>query len=149
MWAGIDPGKAGGVATIFADGSAAAWPMPLHPDGEVDVRGVLDMTGGVDGRPFRSYVAIEHVTAFRGSSPQSAFTFGKGFGKILGMLEALSISYEVVKPATWKKEMGVNSDKASSIAVAKRLYPDLADTIGNHDGKAEALLIATWRKRRG
>ena len=80
------------------------------------------------------------------------FNFGKNFGFILGLLTQAFIPYELVTPQKWKKEFGVTRDKNTSIAVAKRLFPkaDLKRTARcrkEHDGMAEALLIAEWKRR--
>ena len=60
---------------------------------------------------------------------------------------------EHVRPAKWKKEFSGTSDKNTSIEVAKRLFPgvDLRRTercTKDHDGKAEALLLAEISRRR-
>jgi crossover junction endodeoxyribonuclease RuvC len=81
------------------------------------------------------------------------FNFGTSFGWLQGMLDALGISYELVRPQKWKKEFSCTSDKNTSIAVAKRLFPgvDLRRTercTKDHDGKAEALLMAEYCRRK-
>jgi crossover junction endodeoxyribonuclease RuvC len=81
------------------------------------------------------------------------FNFGRSYGFILGVLAALNIPYQVVPPREWKKEFGLNSDKAKSIEVCHRLFPnvDLKRTERcktDSDGKAESVLIAEWCRRK-
>ena len=70
---------------------------------------------------------------------------------ILGILEALEVSYELVKPQTWKSYVHVTSDKKTSIIKAQKLFPNtsLLPTPRCRvpaDGLAEALLIAYYGK---
>ena len=56
-------------------------------------------------------------------------------------------------PQKWKKEFSVTSDKNTSIEVAKRLFPNVnlkatARCKKDHDGMAEALLIAEYCRRK-
>ena len=98
---------------------------------------------------------LEHVHSMPRDSHKSAFAFGNNFGFIQGLLKAFDIPFELVTPQKWKKEFSVTSDKNTSIAVAKRLFPkvDLRRTEGSkrctkdHDGIAEALLMAEYARR--
>lgn len=88
-----------------------------------------------------------------GQGVTSMFKFGENFGFIQGLLMAYSIPYELVTPQKWKKEFQVTGDKNSSISVCKRLFPDVplrrTDRCKkDHDGMAEALLMAEYARRR-
>ena len=84
-----------------------------------------------------------------GATPQmgvvSAFTFGRSYGWLLGVLDALRIPYEFVTPQKWQKAMGclTGGDKNVSKAAAQRLWPSLKITHAN----ADALLIAEYGRR--
>lgn len=83
----------------------------------------------------------------------SMFNFGKNFGFIQGLLTAYSIPYELVTPQKWKKEFQITGDKNSSIAVCKRLFPDVdlrrAERYRkDDDNSAEALLLAEYVRRK-
>lgn len=83
----------------------------------------------------------------------STFTFGEGYGFLRGVMEALGISYQTVKPQRWKKEFGLNSDKQESIAVCRRLFPDVSlkpteRSRVDNDGMAEAVLISEYARRK-
>lgn len=144
VFCGFDPGRDGAAAFLWGDENLV---VPFDKVVYVDVlRGFLN-------RGFEVKAVVEHVGAMPGQGCVSMFNFGASFGWLQGMLEALGVSYELVRPAKWKKEFSCTSDKNTSIAVAKRLFPhvDLRRTercTKDHDGKAEALLIAEYCRRR-
>lgn len=80
------------------------------------------------------------------------FSFGQNYGFIQGLLKAYSIPFELVRPQKWKKEFSITADKNKSIAVCKRLFPDVSllatpKCKKPSDGIAEALLLALYAKR--
>lgn len=96
---------------------------------------------------------LEHVGAMPGQGSVSMFHFGENFGWIQGLLDSYHVPYELVRPQKWKKEFSCTSDKNTSIEVARRLFPgvDLRRTPRcqkPHDGICEALLMASYAKRR-
>ena len=96
---------------------------------------------------------IEAVHSISGQGIASSFKFGQTFGWLLGMLDSIGIPYQPINPQKWKKEFGLNSDKAASIEVCKRLYPNVSllrteRSKKEDDGMAEALLMATYAKRK-
>lgn len=141
IYIGIDPGANGGIGVIDTiEDTAEAYPLTTEKLMEV-----LHRIG-------RTRVCVEQVNAMPGQGVTSMFNFGKNFGIILGILEALYVSYQLVTPKKWKKEFSLNSDKKKSIECCKRLFPlvdlkksDRART--DHDGMAEALLIAEYGRR--
>lgn len=95
---------------------------------------------------------VEKVGAMPGQGVVSMFKFGENFGMIQGILQAFGIPYELVTPQKWKKEFGVTADKNTSIEVCKRLFPDVnlkrtERCKKEHDGMAEALLMAEYARR--
>lgn len=143
IFIGIDPGKDGAMAFI-SDVVSDVVIVPYDPE---VYRNFL--------KKFHSKTAkacLEHVGAMPGQGVTSMFSFGENFGYIKGLLEAFEIPYELVRPQRWKKEFGI-SDKNQSIEVCKRLFPgtNLKRTPRckkDHDGMAEALLMALYCKRR-
>ena len=96
---------------------------------------------------------LEHVGAMPKQGVSSTFKFGMNFGIIQGMLIALGIPFELVRPQKWKKEFSCTSDKNTSISVAQRMFPDVdlkrtARCSKPHDGICEALLMAEYCRRR-
>ena len=150
-WIGIDPGANGAIAMIAENGDIELF--ELTDDMLLFCCRCWKMDDCI--------CCVEDV----GSSPQmgvrSAFTFGEGFGKILMALKCFDISFAAVKPSKWKAELGCNigksatlvQKKAKDIEVCKRLYPNTSlkrteRCKKDDDGFADALLLATYAKRR-
>lgn len=140
---GIDPGKMGGFAIIYGDGKFVCHPW----DNETFIEELTLINDE------RCVACVERVGAMRGQGVTSMFSFGKSAGFIEGVLTALKIPYQLIMPRTWKAEFGLNSDKAKSIEVCKRLFPnarllrtDKCRT--EHDGMAESLLMAEYARRK-
>jgi len=96
---------------------------------------------------------LEHVSAMPKQGVTSTFNFGVNFGWIQGILDAFGVPYELVRPQKWKKEFSVTANKNSSIAVCKRLFPDVSlkrteRCTKDDDGMAEALLMAEYARRK-
>lgn len=156
---GIDPGRDGAMAILgyrdtpilvpFDEAEYANLLRRLDPI----VSPYLVHPKPTDRSVIETFCVVEHVNAMPGQGVTSCFSFGQNFGFILGLLTASCIPYELVRPQKWKKEFSCTSDKNTSIAVAKRLFPgvDLRRTercTKDHDGKAEALLLAEYARRR-
>lgn len=145
IYIGIDPGKDGALALLWPDRT----PVVLVFDREV-YRNALD---AVKESAELSVCCLERVGAMPGQGVTSMFKFGENFGFIQGLLTAYSIPYELVTPQKWKKEFQVTGDKNSSIAVCRRLFPGFSlrrtpKCCADHDGMAEALLMAEYARRR-
>lgn len=132
---GIDPGLSGGLAVVDSDGCPAA--ITKMPETERDI---LDWL--LTAPPHISFAMIEFVS----SSPQmgvtSAFTFGKGYGVLIGLLTACGIPFEFVRPLKWQTKLGCKTggDKNVSKRKAQQLWPDQKIT----HATADALLIAEY-----
>ncbi len=143
IYIGIDPGKDGALAVIWEYGDVEVVPFSLER-----YRDILEQCKNMECR-----CCLERVNAMPGQGRTSMFTFGSNFGFIRGMLWADYIPFELVTPQKWKKEFQVTGDKNSSIAVCKRLFPEVSlrkteRTRKDHDGMAEALLMAEYARRR-
>lgn len=140
---GIDPGLKGGVA-IKDGGKIATFPMPLS-DGGIDVGTISGIIGP------RAVVAIEKVHAMPKQGVCSMFTFGVGFGKLLGMCQVMGYGLHLVDPRTWKRVVLPDTlkDKQAAIDFAIETYgaEKLSKRKGYHDGIADALCILTWLER--
>lgn len=139
---GIDPGKKGAMAAIHEDGSVSVIPF--------DERRYIVFLGLISGNDVKC--CIEDVHAIRGNGITSSFVFGKSYGWLLGMLDTLGIPYQAVSVQKWKKEYGLNSDKAKSIEVCHRLFPNVSlkrteRCKKDDDGLAEALLLCEYARR--
>ena len=139
---GIDPGKKGTLA-ILEDGDISLY--PFDEDVYIQVLSAIN--------PCSSICCLEHVGAMPGQGVTSMFNFGTNFGFIQGVLRALKIPFELVRPQKWKKEFSITADKNSSIAVCKRLFPGINLYPSSRCKKessdlAEAALMALYAKRK-
>jgi len=149
---GIDPGQKGGCALI-KDGEL----IELHPFTKNRFGDVLLLKNILDThRDDKLSVFIEEGHAFKGQGVNSVFSFGFFHGMIYGVF-ASDVSVCYVKPREWQKFHGLNKKRTTkdrnvwrrerkkmSIQKAKELYPSWASKIKNHDGMAEAILIARY-----
>lgn len=149
MIIGIDPGKSGALAALYADGTGDAIPTPLT-GGEIDCRAVLRF---LDGREPVRLVVLEQVAARPGQGVSSMFSFGKSYGIMIGIIEAAGIPYRLVTPQAWKKRVlaGTTKDKDAAISFVRRAYPTIDLTPGKkrtpHDGIADAVCLAEWGRQ--
>lgn len=146
---GIDPGITGAVAWL--DGSTLAKVEDL-PVTEIKVGTGLRkrlvpalLASLFDGFNI-GHVFLEEVASRPGEGAVGAFSFGRGFGQIEGVLAAMEIRYTLVRPGAWKKYLGVPADKGSARTRACREWPTMARSFARvkDDGRAEAALIALY-----
>ncbi len=148
---GIDPGLCGALALLNPDGTMELLAdLPIISDHKlkwIDGGALQSMLlDAIAGRPCRA--VIERVSAMPRQGVASSFSFGVGFGSILGVLQTLHLPIEFVTPAVWKRAIGVTSDKKSSLNAARLRFPAADLRLAKHEGRAESLLIATWAQRR-
>jgi crossover junction endodeoxyribonuclease RuvC len=142
---GIDPGLKGGIVSLLLNGSAIYTSMPTKK-GRVDPRTIADFFRAL---PAPCLVVIEKVGSRPDNGVVSMFTFGEGYGKILGVLETLNICYLEKTPRSWKDCVLSNTkkDKAAAISYCKNNYPSIDLLLGKkneHDGIADAACIARY-----
>lgn len=147
---GVDPGKDGAMAILGLRDDPVVVPFDRAVYRSWLDRVALATRNGQDAKVF---CVVEHVGAMPGQGVTSCFSFGENFGFIQGLLEAFCHPYELVRPAKWKREFSCTKDKNTSIEVAKRLFPGVSlrrteRCMKDHDGLAEALLLATYALRR-
>lgn len=151
---GIDPGSSSGAICLIQGEQLVWWKMPKEAAAIADVlreaiaefgmpRGVLEKvhagggeTGG-DGK--------------RKMGTRSAFSFGENFGALQGILSALSVPHELVRPPVWKSALGLkkarkqtpSETKAQEHAAALRLWP--AHKVPKY--VAASVLLAEYSRR--
>lgn len=152
---GIDPGLSGALA--FYDpvvNEMQVFDMPTH---NLTVNGkkkrkldLTRLTAIVDDLSHITKMAcVEEVGAMPGQGVTSMFSFGFSAGCAQMVVAANYISMTLVRPAIWKKAMGVKADKDSARLMASRLLPMHAHhwPLVKHDGRAEAALLALYLAR--
>lgn len=144
---GIDPGATGAVCLIDRNGA------PLI---ELLAEITPGWLRGLEYQPMDMLAVIEKVGARPGQGVTSMFTFGQGYGRILGWLEALEIPHVRVTPQIWQRDVHrgcpAADSKARSLEAARRLFPavNLKATPRSktpHKGIIDALLIAEHGRR--
>ena len=144
---GIDPGLDGGLFLFdLKIGQHELSKMPISiikPKNrrQINATKIAKMLGPI--RKDISMAIVEQVNAYPGQGIVSMFNFGYGFGQIDGVLSTLNIKTIKAHPATWKSAIGLDADKASSLAMAKKLFPK---NFISHDGIAEAALLTHFAK---
>lgn len=140
---GIDPGQSGAIAVIAADGavSISSYDKSLYIDALIAA--MLDD---------KVLCILEHISSMPKQGVASTFKFGENFGWLQGVLDTIGMPYELVRPQRWKKMFSCTSDKNTSIAVARRLFPGVSlkrtpRCSKDDDGMAEALLMAEYARR--
>jgi len=146
---GIDPGLGGAIAVLW-DGAIQVHDMPT-----VEIRGKRHVSpAGVrailDGRQI-GMVVIEHVQGVQGTGATSAFSFGRSFGLVEGVVAGLQLPMTLVRPQAWTKALGVSRDKGAHRQTAVGLWPRQAELFARvkDDGRADAALIAHYWIRHG
>lgn len=141
---GVDAGQKGGIALLGIPEPVALL-MPLIGK-EID--------GKLIAQTFQAekpdLVILEKVHSMPHHGGKGNFTFGEGYGRIRGILEALEIPYQLVTPQAWKKKVlaGTKKDKEAAIQFVRQKYPminlmpDRKRT--PQDGIADAVCIAEY-----
>jgi hypothetical protein len=148
----IDPGQSGGIAVAYGTDVLNVMSMPPT---EGDVHDVLAEVAAVALHEGWLVVAvIEEVGGYvgGGGQPGSAmFKFGRGFGFLLGVLAALKIRTELVRPQKWQAALSLGNSKSHASktawknhlkAKAQKLYPNVKVTLAT----ADALLLLEYAR---
>jgi crossover junction endodeoxyribonuclease RuvC len=97
--------------------------------------------------------AVERVGPMPRQGVVSTFTFGRGFGEVLGALKALGVPLELPLPSAWKRDVLAGTDMGkAAVGYVKRRFPaaNLLPTPRSKkasDGIAEAVCLAEFGRR--
>ncbi len=154
---GIDPGLTGAVAHLSDSGEVLA--LIDTPTAKVGTKTVY--LAGEMARLIRRLTAdddalaaiLEDVHPMPKQGVVSTGSIMRCMGLWEGILAAYAIPYELVSPQRWKKVMmnGMGKDKDASRIKALQLFPGVSSRLERKKdhGRAEALLIAEYRRRLG
>lgn len=161
VWVGIDPGLSGAVGAVYGNRVADAWSTPTISVKKAKGKGAKrhpDPSGMADLlRPFLKLrrEGWDVLVTLEESSPNPVdgkighHKVGIGFGTWLGILAALRLPYQTVRPSIWRPQMvGAKTDKNMSRKVCMELFPRLKLPLVKDSDKAEAVMIAEWGRRR-
>lgn len=152
---GVDPGQEGGITLIYDD-YVEAHPMP---DSDVALLHVLDALANYGTKP--TVACLERVAASPQMGVSSAFTFGKGYGRLNYALTALGIPFDLVNPQKWQGALSIPPRKKDETQtqfkhrlrlVAHRLFPKYPlwkepKSIGKQLAVCDSMLIAQYCQR--
>ena len=114
---------------------------------EIELARLVDAASPIDT------AFLEMVGPHRGEGALGAFSFGRGYGVVRGILRAHFIPIVDVAPIRWQRAMGIpaGAGKDAARALAKeRFQRDAALFVRvKDDGRADAALIAAWGLRHG
>lgn len=142
---GFDPGMSGGMAVLI-DGVMTAYAFESITEYNEILNNVLTFAKNEDYQ-IKAYVEeLTGTTAGSFITPPASFKLGRNAGNIEGLLVALQIPFENVRPQTWQKGLpGVKGTKGVDKKrllkdIACRRYPTTKPTLKT----ADAILIADW-----
>ena len=154
-WMSIDPGLKGGIVVWDDDAPKICLPMPVNGK-DIDVKEIEFI---VDEYNIEEAV-IEKVGGLPGQSSAAGFTFGVGWGMIVGGLMMLGVKVNTLSPVAWQNQFHAGlarniEPKDRSRMAAGRLFPNFVQELKKkgcrviHDGMADALGIgyAWWGKK--
>lgn len=145
---GIDPGVSGALAFVFLDRIEVADMPTIEVRGKrhVCAHGLRSTLLGRITDDAVAAVVLEHVQGVQGTGATSAFSFGRSFGLVEGVVAGLSLPLTLVRPQAWTKALGVSRDKGAHRQAAANLWPRQAELFARvkDDGRADAALLCHW-----
>jgi crossover junction endodeoxyribonuclease RuvC len=149
LFAGIDPGLAGGIAVLDTDGRPLLCEsLPVCGTGaarRIDAAELVRMLAPYAARI--RLALVEAVAAMPRQGVSSTFRFARATGAIEGTLAALGVPIEHVTPSTWKRRLGLTSDKEQTRGKAVALFPEIDLHRRCDHNRAEALLLAAYARQ--
>ena len=150
MYIGIDPGKTGALAVLDEKGK---YLNVIDFDTKNVVLWMSENANAV------SHGYLEHIHSMPEQGVVSTFNFGENFGWWKGVLDAVGISYTLVRPQMWMHHYGLKKQSPSDkpgLVLARKLLPDAPISLKKHHNRADALLIAflcweregAWKERK-
>jgi hypothetical protein len=159
---GVDPGLDGGIAFIKDSGEIMHYQkMPtrvvLDNDCNKTNKRIIDIAqiAAMIAKMEPEHAFIEKVHAMPKQGVSSTFTFGVGYGMVLGLclsLEAI-ITTQLIPPQRWQKFMYASMHKDDSppkkraMARFYEIWPEMIEANVTHDGIIDAMLIAEYGRR--
>jgi crossover junction endodeoxyribonuclease RuvC len=153
----VDIGVTGAVAAIRPGGHAEVYDLPtvsvagkrlvkrrISPSGLAEILGRLVPPGDV------ALAVIEDIHMRPGNGGAATASLSHSRGVVEAVLELRRIGVSVVSPVVWKRYMGlIGEGKASSLDLARGLYPDAAHHLqrAKDHNRAEALLLAHYGRK--
>ena len=148
LYVGIDPGAKGGIVGVNALGQISYMiPMPA-------IEKLPELLGSIKIKT----VCIERSQVYPHDGKASAFTNGQNLGRLEGVMIAMGISFDLIKPKMWQKHMicspKYHDTKRRALVSANKVFkktksfwlPTKRHTVP-HDGIIDAALLAEFCRR--
>lgn len=156
LYLGIDPGLSGALAfydplnnelDVF-DMPTVAVKVAKSNKRTIDLHELANLVDDYAHSTIKA--VIEEVGAMPKQGVTSSFNFGFNCACVQMAVVANAIGLMMVRPAVWKKEMGITRDKETARREASRLLPEHSRTwcLAKHDGRAEAALLAIYLSKK-
>ena len=138
---GIDPGKSGAIAVVDSNLGTLLDVFSFTDQDEMEI---VHWLATEELRYVEVFIEDVHSSPQQGVA--SAFTFGRGYGLLLGALYAGGATVRKVRPAEWQSALGCLSggDKKIPFERAKKLYPTNYARKEFNKSSADAVLIAHY-----
>jgi len=158
IYVGIDNGLSGGITVLDKEQNIIkSFIMPtlkVNKKNEYDTKSIVEFFHNPGYALSDIHCCLEKSHVRPVSGKRACFMTGYGYGLMQGILECIGVSYEIVTPQAWMKELGLNSKEGKgSIPFCQRKWPnfDWARTERckkAHDGKTDSACIALYCYRR-
>ncbi len=142
-YVGIDPGKNGGIAIFWGDGSIDAYRFPKKQELLVNIIEKIKKHCRIE--KYNCKWVIEDVHALYGSSAKATFSFGRNLGYWEGVLSSKRIKWSKISPKVWQSKYTLSKEKKNRKNELKALAQKMVKfkvTLAT----ADAILIANWSK---
>jgi|SRR3989304_287274 len=162
LYIGVDGGLGGGLVAINDKQDVVfnhTMPVIRGKKTEFDIQNIFNNIKSIINlaNNEKIFVSLEKAHVRPISGKRACFMTGYGFGLIQGILGGLNVSYEIVDPKVWQKDIFVGmtyeDTKQASISFCKKKWPNISWTatersIKAHDGMTDAACIALYCYRR-
>ena len=139
---GIDPGITGAISHFIDGRLDEVIDMPVLA-GRVDGHQLEEMFGFI--KP--DFFYLEDTQPMPKNGSIASFKLGLNTGIVIGVVQAMHLPLIRVRPATWKRKMGlIGKPKDAVRGVVVELYPDIADGVRRvkDQGRADAIMIGRY-----
>ena len=157
----IDPGLSGGIAVMDPDADSPLIylaPLPLNKltasKKEIDVCDLKAILVKAMSMSPVIQVYLERQQSMPRDSNQAAFTVGRNYGVLEGVIKSFNLPIEYIPPTTWQNARFKGlpesaTTKEKSLLCFKRTFPGVSLKVGprsskEHDGMADAANIACY-----
>jgi crossover junction endodeoxyribonuclease RuvC len=142
----VDPGLANGLAVLNLHADLL-FATEIEPIGE-GARKRLPLASLVDliEQYGVTHAVVEDVSAMPKQGISSSFRFGRATGSFEGVLSALKVPTTFIRPAVWKKSLGVSATKEGARCLAIQRWPAAAYffPLKKNHNRAEAALLGAY-----